>query len=239
MQGVVQDTALARAIDAVRRNRMVLLYDAADREGETDLMLPAKSISARDIALMRTEGGGLICTVIPSLAAERLGLPFMADILRRLPDLAHLAEGNLPYDSRSSFSLWVNHVNTFTGITDRDRALTMRKLDETVESVLLGDEIDFSREFRSPGHVAVLRGAKNLLNERRGQTELSIALAELANVNPVLCICEMLDSETGYALGREDAKRYALENDMVFIDGEDVVSGYEAHEGHKGHDGYD
>ncbi|RJS68476.1 3,4-dihydroxy-2-butanone-4-phosphate synthase [ANME-2 cluster archaeon] len=215
------------AIDAMRDNRMILLYDAADREGETDLVMPAKSITAHDIAYMRTYGGGLLCAVIPDKAAERFRLPFMADILRQIPDLAALAEGDLPYDARSSFSVWVNHRTTYTGITDRDRALTMRKLDEIVESALHGDKISFSSEFRSPGHVAVLRGAKNLLKERKGQTELSIALAELADINPVLCICEMLDSDTGYALKREDAKKYASKNGLVFVDGEEVVSMYE------------
>lgn len=215
------------AIDAMKNNKMVLIYDAADREGETDMVMPAKSIDPRDIAYMRIHGGGLLCTVIPDEAARRLGLPFMADILRGMQDLASLAEGDLPYDSRSSFSLWVNHRDSFTGITDRDRALTMRKLDEVVESVLRGHKIDFSSEFRSPGHVAVLRGAKNLLDERKGQTELSIALAMLADINPVLCICEMLDAETGYALTREDAKKYAIKNDLIFVGGEEIISGYE------------
>lgn len=217
---------ITKAINALRNNRMVLLYDAADREGETDMMLPAKSITPRDIAQMRTHGGGLLCAVMPDEAARRLGLPFMADILRRSPDLARLAEGDLPYDSRSSFSIWVNHRTTFTGIPDRDRALTVRKLDEIVEAVMLGETNNFSSEFRSPGHVAVLRGAKNLLDERRGQTELSIALAELAEINPVTCICEMLDSDTGYALERKDAERYAVKNDLIFVDGADVISAY-------------
>jgi 3,4-dihydroxy 2-butanone 4-phosphate synthase len=75
------------AIDAIRNDKMILLYDAADREGETDFMIPARSIRPRDIAEMRIYGGGLLCVVMPDAAAERLGLPFAADILRRLPDL--------------------------------------------------------------------------------------------------------------------------------------------------------
>ena len=215
---------ITKATRAIRKNEMVLIYDAADREGETDLVMPAKSISPQDVAYMRIHGGGLICTVIPDEACERLGLPFMADILRRSPDLAPIAEGSLHYDFRSSFSLWVNHRTTFTGIPDRDRALTMRKLDEIVESVMQGEEISFSSEFQSPGHVAVLRGAKNLLEERKGQTELSIVLAMLAGINPVLVICEMLDAGTGYALAREDAKKYAKKNNLIFVDGEEIAS---------------
>lgn len=215
---------IAKAIDAIKKNEMVLIYDAADREGETDLVMPAKSISPQDVAYMRIHGGGLICTVLPDEACARLGLPFMADILKRSPDLAPVARGALRYDSRSSFSLWVNHRTTFTGIPDRDRALTMRKLDEIVESTMRGEKTSFSSDFQSPGHVAVLRGAKNLLKERNGQTELSIVLAMLAGINPVLVICEMLDAGTGYALTREDAKKYAMKNNLIFVDGEEIAS---------------
>ncbi len=215
---------ITKAIDAIKNNEMVLIYDSADREGETDLVMPAKSISPQDVACMRIHGGGLICTVLPDEACARLGLPFMADILKRSPDLAQVAKGALQYDSRSSFSLWVNHRTTFTGIPDRDRALTMRKLDEIAESAMRGEPVSFSSEFQSPGHVAVLRGAKNLLKERKGQTELSIVLAMLAGINPVLVICEMLDAGTGYALTREDAKKYALKNNLIFVDGDEIAS---------------
>ncbi|MCZ7406688.1 MAG: 3,4-dihydroxy-2-butanone-4-phosphate synthase, partial [Candidatus Methanoperedens sp.] len=176
--------SLNEAIDAIRKGKMILLYDADDREGETDLVIPAISITPADVARMRRDGGGLICVAIHGSAAEKLGLPFMSDVLRSVSlngnkALRTLVEkkGDIPYDSRSSFSLWVNHRNTFTGITDNDRALTIKKIGETVQRVLKGEIIDFGEEFRSPGHVALLRAASGLLNERRGQTELSIELA--------------------------------------------------------------
>jgi len=53
----------------------------------------------------------------------------------------------------------VNHRNTFTGITDNDRALTITKIGEIVNKVLNGEKIDFGDEFRSPGHVALLRAS--------------------------------------------------------------------------------
>jgi 3,4-dihydroxy 2-butanone 4-phosphate synthase len=116
----------------------------------------------------------------------------------------------------------VNHRETFTGITDNDRALTIRKVGEIVDKVLKGEQIDFGDEFRSPGHVALLRAASGLLDERRGQTELSIELAIEAGISPSMVVCEMLDEKTGKALTKEDAIKYSKEKNMPFIEGKDI-----------------
>ncbi len=219
------------ALRRFRRGEFVLIYDFDDREGETDMAIPALYVDARDVAKMRIDGGGLICVAIHPVAAKKLGLPFMHDVLaaasERIPEIRSVADaGDIKYDSRSSFSLWVNHRDTFTGVTDIDRALTIRRVGEAVDTVMMGGEFDFGREFRSPGHVALLRAADGLVYERVGQTELSVALAEMAGIAPAVAICEMLDAETGRALSREDAIRYAEENDIPFIDGKTIVEKY-------------
>ncbi len=221
--------SLEKAIEAIRNGRMILLFDAEDREGETDLVMPALSVTPPDVACMRRDAGGLICVAVHSKAANQLGLPFMSDILKSVSlnghsSLATLVEkkGDIPYDSRSSFSLWVNHRGTFTGITDNDRALTINKIGETVQQVLKGKKIDFGSEFRSPGHVALLRAAPGLSKERKGQTELSIELALIAGICPSMVVCEMLDDKTGKALTKEDAKRYSLRYNLPFIEGKDI-----------------
>ncbi|MCZ7393857.1 MAG: 3,4-dihydroxy-2-butanone-4-phosphate synthase [Candidatus Methanoperedens sp.] len=221
---------IEKAIKALRNGRMILLFDAEEREGETDLVIPALSAAPQDIARMRRDGGGLICVAIHSAAAEKLGLPFMSEILRSVCLNGHKSlrtliekKGDIPYDSRSSFSLWVNYRGTFTGITDNDRSLTINKIGEAVKKVLNGESIDFGREFRSPGHVALLRAASGLLNERCGQTELSIELALRAGISPSMVVCEMLDEKTGYALSKEDAKRYSIRHNMPFIEGKNFL----------------
>ncbi len=222
--------SLLKAIEAVRNGNMVLLFDDDDREGETDLVMPAQSVTPADVARMRHDGGGLICVAIHATAAQRLGLPFISDVLHSVSLDGHRSlrtlvekKGDIPYDSRSSFSLWVNHRGTFTGITDNDRALTINKIGETVERVLNEEKIDFGRDFRSPGHVALLRAASGLLDERRGQTELSVQLALMAGICPSMVVCEMLDDRTGKALSKEDAKKYSLRYDMPFIEGKNIL----------------
>jgi len=221
---------IEEAIKAFRKGRPVLIYDFEDREGETDIAIPARAVKPEDVAMMRIDGGGLICVSIPHEAAEKFGLPFMHDILNyaslKFPKLKKVAEFDIRYDSRSSFSIWVNHRDTYTGITDVDRSLTIRKIGEAVETVLKGREFDFGEEFRSPGHVAILRAAKNLVYERVGQTELSLAIAKLAEITPAVAICEMLDERTGRALSKEDAMRYAEEFEIPFVEGKEIIKAY-------------
>lgn len=224
--------SVKRGIEYVKEGKLVLIYDAEDREGETDFVIPASSVTPKQVAQFRNDAGGLICVAIHPVAAEKLGLPLISDILRNVNgdiySVRNLVEGkgDLSYDKRSSFSLWVNHRDTFTGITDMDRALTINKIGIAVENVLNGNSYSFHTEFRTPGHVSILRAADGLLEERRGQTELSVALALLAGIPPAMMICEMLDNESGRALSKANAKSFASERDVVFMEGEEIVRAF-------------
>ena len=221
---------MSKAIKSLKKGNMVLLYDSDRREGETDIIMPAHATTPKHVALMRRDAGGLICIAIHPIAAKRLRLPFISDLLKHASgfELAEVVEkpGDIPYDISSSFSLWVNHRKTFTGITDIDRALTINEISKAVQSSLNGETVDFGREFRSPGHVPLLRAASNLLSERKGQTELSIALADMSHITPAMVLCEMLDENTGKALSKKDAKLYAKNHDLVFLEGSEIVEVY-------------
>jgi len=214
---------ISEALQALRDGKFILLYDFDDREGETDFAIRSDRITPAHIRRMRKECGGLICTAVHPVAAQRLGLPFAREVFAG--SRACEKTGDIPYDRKnnSSFSLWVNHRDTFTGITDRDRALTVNAIAENVRLSMAGESVRFHETFRTPGHMALLRAADGLLDERKGQTELSIALAEMAGITPAITICEMLDEESGYALTREDARRYAQEHDLIFIGGNEVM----------------
>ncbi len=218
------------AVRALRRGEFILLYDFDNRERETDFAIRSDAVTPAHIRQMRKDGGGLICTAIHPDAAKRLGLPFAHDLLRACSLVER--DGEVPYDRKnhSSFSLWVNHRETYTGITDRDRALTVTAIAEEVKRSLNGGGHDFAAHFRTPGHMALLRAADRLLDERRGQTELSIALATMADITPAVTICEMLDDETGFALSKEGAKAYAQKHGLVFIEGQDVLDRWESRE---------
>jgi len=205
-----------RAVADFAAGRPVLVFDADDREGEIDIFYPAWSVSASDVARLRNDAGGLVCVALAAEVAGTFDLPFVADEIDH-PTATH----DPTYDDRSSFSLTVNHCDTVTGIPDNDRALTITRLAAAADNPEI---VDFDTEFRSPGHVHLLRAADGLLADRRGHTELAIALANEACISPAVVVCEMLDDDTGTALSREGARAYADRHDIVFVTGDEIVT---------------
>jgi len=204
------------ALAAFRAGEPVLVHDAADREGETDLIYPATAVTPAAVARMRNDAGGLVCTALSYEVAEAFGLPFVQEAI----DHPAAADHDLSYDERSSFSLTVNHRDTFTGITDEDRALTISELGRAAGAP---DATDFAAEFRTPGHVHVLKAAPGLLSDRLGHTELGIALAAATDRAPAIVVCEMLDDETGGALSPTAARAYGERTGIPFVEGSEIV----------------
>ena len=204
------------AVHAFQAGGPVLVHDAADREGETDMIYPARAVTPDAVARMRNDAGGLICLALSDAVAAAFGLPFMQEVI----DHPVAADHDLAYDERSSFSLPVNHRDTFTGITDEDRALTISELGR---AAAVPEETDFAAQFRAPGHVHLLRAAPGLLDDRLGHTELGIVLAAAADLPPAVVVCEMLDDETGRALPPAAARAYADRHGIPYLEGAAIV----------------
>ena len=216
-------TNIDEAIEALRDGEPVLIFDSEDRESEVDMVFYAGKISVDKIYMLRTHAGGLICYATSYRIARVLGIPFQQEIIIKWGnELAKLVK--IPkYGEPPAFALWVNHIDVKTGISDGDKALTIIKLHEVVENAWKNN-IEFAkemfyREFMAPGHVPILisRG----LARRRGHTELSIALAKLAELPPSVVFAEMLDKGTSLSLKK--AIEYANKNSIPLVKGEDII----------------
>ncbi len=218
---------LEKGMEALRNGEFILVYDNDEREGEVDMIIASEFVTPKSVATMRDYAGGLICNCIHPLYCDAIGLPFMNEIMNaasdKYPVLKTLAPNDIPYDERSSFSIWVNHRKSFTGVTDHDRAMTISEMAKMLKEERYDD---FGKTFRSPGHVCLLRGAEALLANRSGHTEIGLAMCVMAGVTPVCVVCEMMDSETGQATSFEDAKKYAEENGLVILKGDDIIDAY-------------
>lgn len=203
-------------VTAFRAGDPVLIHDASDREGETDLVYPARAVTPAIVRRLRNDAGGLVCVAVANRVARQWNLPFIQEALNHPTTVNH----DLEYDERSSFSLTVNHRNTYTGITDEDRALTISTIGTAAAAP---ESLDFPATFRTPGHVHLLRAAPGLLADRQGHTELGIALAETAELPPAVVVCEMLDDETGRERSPVSAKAYADRNGFRYVEGELLV----------------
>jgi 3,4-dihydroxy 2-butanone 4-phosphate synthase len=206
-----------RAMESFRRGEPVLIHDFDDREAETDLVYPAGAVTPGAVSRLRNDAGGLVCVAFASEVADAFDLPLMGEVLDH-----PTAAGEVAYDDRSSFSISVNHRDTYTGITDADRSRTIRALAAAADGVPEYDLDAFATEFRSPGHVTLLRAAPSLA-DRQGHTELGIALAEAADREPAAVVCEMLDDTSGEAVSKAAAREYAVRNDLAFVEGTTLI----------------
>ncbi len=209
------------AISSLKEGEFVMIYDSDGRESEVDLCVAAQFITPEHVARMRQHAGGLLCLAIDDFMAQKLQLRYMHDILSKSNDVdsdsKKMIMGTAPYGDHPTFSISINHKRTYTGITDSDRALTIKEMANLYNTD--NPKKQFTSSFKTPGHVPLLLASDGLLSSRKGHTEMSIYLTKLAKLHPVSAICEMMDAETYAALSVEKAKKYAKENAIPFIDG--------------------
>ena len=228
--------SIEEAVAAFSNGLPVCLFDSEKREGETDLLFSAQHATPATMRQLRQDCGGLLFLAIGHEVGERFGLPFLQDLhthealMNQFDVLQELVTNDLRYDSRSAFTLSLNHRNTYTGITDKDRSLTTRRFAELTNQVFENNIDDkeakrlLGQEFRTPGHIPVCRETEGGLSRRQGHTELAVGLARLSNVTPVVIGAEMLQPDGDLALSVEDAKQWASERGIPFLEGADIIS---------------
>ncbi len=225
---------ISEAVTALQNGRFVLIHDDDSREDEIDMVVSAENILPQHISVMRKDAGGLVCTAISKEISIKLGLPYMYDILKIFgksnKSISLITKNTSPYGDKPSFSITLNHVNTYTGITDYDRSLTISSLAKICSNLNMEVEDnttileEFQNNFITPGHVPILIASKGLLNERMGHTEMSIFLTRIANITNVSTICEMLDPVNYKALSYKDACKYAQDRNIVMLDSKDLIA---------------
>jgi 3,4-dihydroxy 2-butanone 4-phosphate synthase len=221
-----------RAARALAAGEPVLVFDAVEREGETDLVFLSEKATPELVRLARRDAGGLLCTAISEELRGRLGLPFVSELLdvgaARFPLVGRLTD-RPRYDRRSARGLTVNHRTNYTGAPDNDRAVTIRAIGELArDSASLTDaelQDRFAGSFVSPGHVHLLYAAPGLVAERKGHTELAVSLARMAGLSESATVCEML-GDSGGAREPEAARAYARSHGWEFLEGRTIVGAW-------------
>lgn len=188
------------ALDAVARGEFVVVTDAADRENEADLVLPAADMTPEKMAFLLRHCSGIVCVPMPADRADALGLPLMVtDNTER---------------HGTAFTVTVDALDrTTTGISAADRSVTAR---------LLADPAARPEDFSRPGHMFPLRAHPDGVLGRPGHTEASVDLGRLAGIDPVMVICELTRPDGEMARG-EDVLRFARRYDLPVVGIKDVI----------------
>ena len=224
------------ASEAFAQGKPVMVFDSDFRECETDLLWPAAAATPAVMRRLRQDCGGLLFLAVGDDVGEQFGLPWLQDLhthpalVEENPVLGKLITDDLQYDTRSAFTLSLNHRETFTGITDHDRALTTRRFGELANEMKGKGAIEamtaLGKEFRTPGHIPLCREAPGGLKTRQGHTELAVAIARLAGLVPCTIGAEMLQPDGDRALSVEDARAYAAKHQIPMLTGEDIMKAF-------------
>ena len=171
--GVSSCDSIESAIADLRKGRMVIVVDDADRENEGDLVMAGEKATAASINFMARFGRGLICVPTTEERLQQLGVEVM---VARNQD-----------SFRTDFQVSVDAATgVTTGISAADRARTIQ---------VMCDPTATPADLRKPGHVFPLRAKPGGVLRRAGHTEAAVDLARLAGFRPVGVICEIMNDD--------------------------------------------
>ncbi len=168
---------IEEALDEIRRGRMVVVCDGADRENEGDLVMAAQFATPEAVNFMAKEARGLICLALTPERCDRLGLRLMT------------AKNEAPL--QTAFTVTIEAASgVTTGISAHDRAHTIQ---------VAVDPESGPADIVVPGHLFPLKAKEGGVLERTGHTEASVDLARLAGLNPAGLICEVMNDDGSMA----------------------------------------
>ena len=187
----------------VRRGRMVILVDSADRENEGDLFVAAEKATPEAINFMATHARGLISLALTEQRMRDLGLSLIAD--DQVNTTKFQTAFATPIDAREGVG---------SGMSAHDRAKTI--------AVAIGDATRPSDLIR-PGRLQTLRAIDGGVLARRGHTEAAVDLARLAGLKPAGVICEIMNDD-GTMARMPELERFADKHDVRILRIEDLVA---------------
>jgi 3,4-dihydroxy 2-butanone 4-phosphate synthase/GTP cyclohydrolase II len=184
----------------IRRGRMAILVDDADRENEGDLILAAEHATPAAINFMARFGRGLICVPTTEDRLKQLGVERM--VLQNRESF------------KTDFQVSVDAARGITtGISAADRALTVQ---------VMASPTAVAEDLVQPGHVFPLRARPGGVLQRAGHTEAAVDLARLAGCRPIGVICEILKDD-GAMARLPDLVRFARRHKLKLATIEDLI----------------
>ena len=190
-----------RAIAALQQGEGVLVVDDENRENEGDFVYSAQHLTTEQMAMMIREGSGIVCLCMGDERVKQLDLPQMVE---------HNTSQN-----KTAYTVTIEaKTGVTTGVSAADRVTTIKAA--TADNA---KPEDLSR----PGHVFGLRAQTGGVLVRRGHTEASVDLMQLAGLTPFGVICELTNPD-GSMVRLPEVSKFASEHNMPVVSIEDLVT---------------
>ncbi|WP_144995040.1 GTP cyclohydrolase II [Polystyrenella longa] len=194
--------SVEEAIQAIKAGRLVIVIDDADRENEGDFICAAESITPEQVDFMLSKGKGVLCVPMIEETAVRLHLQ------------SAVQEQNNTAPHRTPFLTPVDHIDAGSGVSLRNRALTIREL--------ANPHADASN-FVRPGHINTLLAKEGGVLRRAGHTEATIDLMRLAGRRSVGVLIEICEPDGENMASIDQLVKISQEYDIPIITIENLI----------------
>jgi 3,4-dihydroxy 2-butanone 4-phosphate synthase/GTP cyclohydrolase II len=166
--------SINEAIEDIREGRIVIVVDDEDRENEGDFICAAELVTPEIVNFMAKHGRGLICVPLPEERCNELDLDLM------------VGHNTSLHETQFTVSVDLLGPETTTGISARDRALTIKALvDPATKPSHLG----------RPGHIFPLKARSKGVLRRAGHTEATVDLTRLAGLHSGGVLVEIMNED--------------------------------------------
>ncbi len=166
-------SSIPEIVSDIKKGKMVIVIDDADRENEGDLIVAADHATPENINFMAKHGRGIICVPMESRRLAELGIDLMV--------------ANTQDELKTAWTVSIDAKRGITtGISAYDRA-------KTVQTLI--DPKSKSADLVRPGHLFPLRAREGGVLVRAGHTEACLDLMKLSGLYPAGAICEIMNDD--------------------------------------------
>lgn len=193
--------SIEKAIQEIKKGKMVIVIDDEERENEGDLIMSAAHVTPAAINFMAKEARGLICMPITKERAHKL-------------DLHPMVNANTE-SNKCNFTVSVDAATgVSTGISASDRV-------KTIKTIL--DPQTTPQNLRRPGHLFPLIAQNGGVLVRAGHTEAAVDLTLAARLPPAGIICE-ITKEDGEMARMPELRIFAKKHKLQIITIRDLIA---------------
>ena len=169
--------SIESVVTDLRKGKMVIVVDDADRENEGDLVMAGQHVTPAAVNFMAKFGRGLICVPTTGERLQQLGIDRMVQQNRE--------------SFRTDFQVSVDAAHGIgSGISAADRAKTIE---------VMSSPTAVPDDLVQPGHIFPLRARSGGVLQRAGHTEAAVDLVKLAGCRPIGVICEIMRDDGAMA----------------------------------------
>ena len=209
---------IEEAIQDIKAGKIVIVVDDEDRENEGDFVVAAEKVTPECINFMMRYGRGVLCAPLSEERDKKLELDMQ------------VVKNTSYFDTPFTVTVDVLGHNTTTGVSMHDRAETIKALANPESK---------ASDFARPGHISPLMARSKGVLRRAGHTEASVDLVQLAGLQPVAALIEVINEDGTMArlpqlleiaerfglkiVSIADLIEYRLQRESLVIKGEEAL----------------